>query len=177
MSAIYIETERLILRAWNASDRVAFAEMNANEEVMRYFPRCLTAAESHAFVDRIEAELSANGYGLFAVELKSTGDFIGYVGFHQFTFDCPFAPGWEIGWRISDRYWHRGYATEAASACMERARVNKLFDKVYSFTAVPNDASERVMKRIGMDYVGRFNHPALPTGHWLEEHVLYQHVF
>ncbi len=170
---IYMETERLILRSWKTEDREPFAEMNYNGNVMRYFPATLSVEESNAFVDRINAEFEETGFGLYAVEIKGTGEFIGYVGFHRFTFDAPFSPGWEIGWRISDRFWHKGYATEAAKACLAYARVKHFCDKLYSFTAVPNIPSENVMKRIGMSSQGTFMHPALADGHWLKKHKLY----
>ena len=169
----YNETGRLILRGWKDTDRETFARMNSNNNVMRYFPACLTDLESDAFVDRIVAELQETGHGLFAVELKESGEFIGYVGFHRFRFDAPFSPGWEIGWRLSDRHWGKGYATEAASACIDMARKTQLTDRLYSFTAVENTRSENVMKRIGMNLAGTFGHPALPDGHWLKEHILY----
>jgi len=105
--------------------------------------------------------------------LWETGKFIGYVGFHRFTFDVPFSPGWEIGWRISDKFWNKGYATEAAMACIKYAQEKKLCNRLYSFTAVPNIASENAMKRIGMSFEGLFMHPALAEGHWLKEHKLY----
>lgn len=170
----YIETERLILRKWTESDYELFAAMNGNKNVMRYFPSCLTQEESDAFVARIKSEFEEYGYGLFAAELKASGDFIGYTGFHRFCFDAPFSPGWEIGWRISDRYWHYGYATEAASGCIAYAKEHRLFERLYSFTAIINKPSENVMKRIGMTYTGTFRHPALPDGHPLKEHLLYQ---
>lgn len=170
---IYIETERLILRSWKYEDRKAFAELNASRNVMKFFPATLSANESNAFVDRINAEFEETGLGLYAVEIKETGEFIGYVGFHRFTFDAQFSPGWEIGWRISDRFWHQGYATEAAKACLDYAREIHLCEKLYSFTAVPNLPSENVMKRIGLSYEETFLHPALPDCHWLKEHKLY----
>lgn len=170
---IYIETERLILRSWEHEDCESFAELNGNRNVMKYFPATLSVDESNAFVNRIKAEFEETGYGLYAVEIKETGEFIGYVGFHRFTFDTPFSPGWEIGWRILDRFWNNGYATEAAKACLNLAREKRLCNKLYSFTAVPNIPSENVMKRIGMDYQGTFMHPALADGHWLKEHKLY----
>ena len=170
---IYMETERLILRSWKYEDRKPFAEMNCNKTVMKYFPATLSVDESNAFVDRINAEFDETGFGLYAVEIKETGEFVGYVGFHRFTFDAPFSPGWEIGWHISDRFWNKGYATEAAKACLVHARENCLCNKLYSFTAVPNIPSENVMKRIGMSYQGTFMHPALSDGHWLKEHKLY----
>lgn len=170
---IYIETDRLILRSWKYGDSEPFAEMNSNENIMRYFPTVLSAEESNAFVDRINAEFDETGIGLYAVEVKESGEFIGYVGFHRFNFDTSFSPGWEIGWRISDRFWHKGYATEAAKACLNYARKKHFCDKLYSFTAVQNTPSENVMKRIGMTCEGIFLHPALPDGHWLKEHKLY----
>lgn len=176
MGTIYIETERLILRSWEVSDRLPFAEMNCNDNVMKYFPALLSTEESNAFVERIIAEFEETGFGLYAVEIKNTGEFIGYVGFHRFNFDALFSPNWEIGWRISDRFWHNGYATEAAMACINYAREKRLCDKLYSFTAVPNIPSENVMKRIGMTPEGLFLHPALPDGHWLKEHKLYSIV-
>lgn len=170
---IYMETERLILRSWKYEDRESFAVMNGDGNVMRYFPATLSVDESKAFVDRINAEFEETGFGLYAVVIKATGEFIGYVGFHRFTFDAPFSPGWEIGWRISDKFWHKGYATEAAKACLDYASTNHLCDRLYSFTAVPNIPSANVMKRLGMSYQGTFMHPALADGHWLKEHKLY----
>ena len=170
MKTIYIETERLILRSWEESDKTVFAGMNRNGNVMRYFPALLSVEESNAFADRIKAEFEETGFGLYAVEIKATGEFIGYVGFHRFSFDAPFSPGWEIGWRISDRHWHNGYATEAAAACIDYARRR---GQCPPSPAVPNTPSENVMKRIGMRYEGRFMHPALADGHRLKEHKLY----
>lgn len=173
METIYIETDRLILRSWKSEDRIPFAEMNSNTNVMHYFPAPLSEDESNKFVERIISELEDFDFGLYAVEIKETGEFIGYVGFHRFTFDMPFAPNWEIGWRISDKFWHKGYATEAAAACIDYAHEHKLCNKLFSFTAVPNLPSENVMKRIGMNFDTTFMHPALPDGHWLKMHKLY----
>lgn len=173
MDTTYIETERLILRSWRMTDRAVFAEINSSNKVMRYFPKPLSIDESNGFVDRINSEFEETGFGLYAVEIKETGEFIGYVGFHRFTFDVPFSPGWEIGWRISDKFWNKGYATEAAMACIKYAQEKKLCNRLYSFTAVPNIASENVMKRIGMSFEELFMHPALAEGHWLKEHKLY----
>lgn len=170
---IFIETERLILRHWKEEDRKPFAVMIGNPNVMKYFPSTLSTKESSAFVDRINSEFEETGYGLYAVETKDTGEFIGYVGFHRFTFDAPFSPNWEIGWRISDKFWHKGYATEAATACINYAREKKMYNTLYSFTAFPNIPSENVMKRTGMSYEMTFMHPKLPHGHRLKEHKLY----
>lgn len=171
---IMIETGRLVLRQWREEDVAPFAEMNRDVEVMEHMPKCLSLEESEQFYRRIMAEHEACGYGLYALELKDTGTFIGYTGFHQFDFDADFAPGIEIGWRIARRYWNQGYATEAARACISYTRANRLFNEIYSFTAVCNHRSERVMQKIGMERHGWFLHPALPDGHRLKPHVVYR---
>lgn len=167
-----IETSRLILREWRFSDFLPFAEMNADSEVMRYFPNTLTKEASDNFAHKIIAEMNEKGFGLFAVELKSTGTFIGYVGLHEIAFDAGFKGEVEIGWRLAKDYWNNGYATEAAKAVLTFAKEIGL-KKLYSFTAAVNLPSERIMKKIGMEKVQEFDHPALEEGNWLRKHILY----
>ncbi|HYG27251.1 MAG TPA: GNAT family N-acetyltransferase, partial [Caulobacteraceae bacterium] len=75
-----IETDRLILRGWRDEDYQPFAALNADPEVMRHFPATLTRAESDAFADRNRRHIEEHGWGLWAVERKSDGLFVGYVG-------------------------------------------------------------------------------------------------
>lgn len=169
---IYTETERLILRSWEPKDLPLFADMNKDSRVMRYFPATLSEAETDAFYNRIQDELNHKGWGLYAVELKSTGVFIGYVGLHEIGFEADFTPGIEIGWRLAADYHNQGYATEAAKAALELAKALKI-DCLYSFTAKINSPSERVMQKIGMTKIGEFNHPRLAKDSPLLVHVLY----
>ena len=169
----YIETERLILRSWNAEDLPLFIAMNKDERVMRYFPALLSDAETEAFYGRIQDEFGRKGWGLYAVEIKSTGEFIGYVGLHEIGFDADFAPGVEIGWRLAADYHNQGYATEAATAVLRSAKELGI-DRLFSFTAKINTPSERVMQKIGMTKAGEFDHPMLPGDSPLLAHVLYQ---
>lgn len=99
--------------------------------------------------------------------------FMGYTGLHQITFDVDFAPGIEIGWRLAHEYWGRGYAPEAATACLEYARKSLDIKELFSFTSLPNQRSERVMQKIGMERVREFGHPLVPAEHPLHRHVLY----
>jgi len=119
-----IETERLILRPWRKDDILPFSEINCDEEVMEYLPKCLSMEETVQFYNRIVAEHDRFGYGLYAVETKNDGSFIGYVGFHHFDFDAEFSPGVEIGWRLAGEHWNQGYATEAAKACLDYPKMN-----------------------------------------------------
>lgn len=115
---IYIETARLRLRDWQEADFELFSRMNADEEVMKFFPKTLSKEESDAFAKAIIAEIKENGFGLYAVEVKETNEFIGFIGFHRATFESDFTPCIEIGWRLKKEVWGRGYATEGAKACL-----------------------------------------------------------
>lgn len=170
---IYAETERLTLRSWQSEDLPLFIAMNKDERVMRYFPNLLTESETEAFYNRIQDEFHRKGRGLYAVEIKSTGEFIGYVGLHEIGFEAYFTPGTEIGWRLAADYHNHGYATEAAKAVLNLAKGSGII-RLYSFTARINTPSERVMQKIGMIKVGEFNHPKLSADSPLLRHVLYQ---
>ncbi len=169
----YIETDRLILRSWKSEDLPLFAAMNKDAGVMRYFPATLTDAQTESFYNRIQLEFERNGWGLYAMELKSSGKFIGYVGLHEIGFDADFTPGVEIGWRLAADYHNQGLATEAAKEVIKLAK-KKGLQRLYSFTAKQNIPSERVMQKIGMIKVGEFEHPTLPEHSPLRTHVLYQ---
>lgn len=169
----FLETDRLVLRDWKTEDLPLFKAMNKDERVMRFFPSVLTDKETESFFSRIQSEFERNGWGLYAVELKSTGRFIGYVGLHEIGFDADFTPGIEIGWRLNADYHNQGLATEAAKAVLNLAK-SKCLTRLYSFTAKKNITSERVMQKVGMAKVGEFEHPNLPEDSPLRTHVLYQ---
>lgn len=140
---------------------------------MRYFPSTLTDEQTESFYNRIQSEFKRNGWGLYAVELKSNGTFIGYVVLHEIGFDADFTPGIEIGWRLAADYQNQGLATEAAKGVLKLAK-KKGLQRLYSFTAKQNAPSERVMQKIGMTKVGEFEHPNLLPDSPLRTHVLYQ---
>jgi len=100
---IYLETSRLQLRDWEAEDLEPFSQLNADEQVMRYFPKTLTSEETNASYQRILVEFKEYGFGLYAVEVKETKEFIGFIGFHRATFEADFTPCIEIGWRLKKR--------------------------------------------------------------------------
>ena len=171
---IYMETPRLRLRSWGEADLKPFIRLNADERVMRYFPKTLTAEETEAFYRAIQDEFKEYGFGLYAVEVKENNEFIGITGLHRAVFEADFTPCVEIGWRLKQEAWGKGYATEAASACLEYGFNELGFREVYSFTAVVNTPSQRVMQKIGMRYVKNFQHPKIEAGSPLHEHVLYR---
>jgi RimJ/RimL family protein N-acetyltransferase len=171
-----LHTERLILRHWREADREPFARMNADPAVMEFFPACLARAESDALVDRIEADFRQYGFGPFAVELRTEGEFIGFTGLSVPGFEARFTPCVEIGWRLAPDYWGQGFATEAARAVVRYGFGTIGLDEVVSFTVPANVRSRSVMERLGMthDPADDFDHPSLPEGHPLRRHVLYR---
>lgn len=175
-----IRTERLLLRRWHPEDRAPFAELNTDPVVMEFFPSPLTPAESDGFAERVDAEFDERGYGLFAVEDVSTASFVGFVGLHAFTLEetspLPFAPGVEVGWRLAAGVWGRGYAPEAARACLAFGFDEIGLDEIVSFTSVVNERSQQVMRKIGMqqDPADDFDHPRVPEASPLRPHVLYR---
>lgn len=170
---IYFETERLRFRDWTAEDFPHFCEMNQDPQVMRYFPSILKEAETEAFLQRILKEFKEKEYGLYAVELKATEEFLGFIGFHEAVFPASFTPCVEIGWRLKASAFGKGYATEGAKACLKYGFQVLHFKEIYSFTAEINFPSERVMQKIGMTKVGEFDHPAVAEKSPLRHHVLY----
>ena len=92
--------------------------MNQDAEVMKYFPKTLTDQETAEMVQRIRLHFEKHHFGLFAVENRLTKEFIGYTGFYVPTFESFFTPCVEIGWRYKKEVWGRGFATEAASSCL-----------------------------------------------------------
>ena len=170
-----IETDRLILRQWKDSDRKPFAELNSDAEVMKHFPNILDESGSKQLVERLKAHIDEKGWGFWAVELKDTKDFIGLVGINSPSDNLPFIPSIEVGWRLSRKFWGRGYATEAAKASLKFAFENLAADEIVSFTTVQNKPSQSVMKRIGMVNVQEnFQHPSVAVGSRHREHVLFK---
>lgn len=80
---IFAKTERLIIRSWKTEDLSLFKQINKDKEVMKYFPALLSDAETETFYEKISLEFQQKGYDLYAIELKATKEFIGYVGPHQ----------------------------------------------------------------------------------------------
>jgi len=173
-------TDRLLLRGWREDDLKPFAALNADPEVMRHFPAPLARADSDALAARVAGHLDREGWGLWAVEVTGAGPggrgrFAGFTGLSVPGFDAPFGPAVEVGWRLARWAWGHGFATEAATAALGVGFDELGLHEIVSFTAVPNERSQAVMRRIGMtrDPGEDFDHPLVPAGP-LRRHVLYR---
>jgi len=171
-----ITTARLVLRRWRDDDREPFAAMNADPEVMRYFPRPLNRDESDRLIDRIEARFDAEGIGQWAIEDREDGRFLGFTGLASAAFAAPFTPAVEVGWRLARFAWGRGYATEAGRAALHFGFEVRELESILSWTSVLNLRSIAVMARLGMrhDPAEDFDHPLVAPGDPLRRHVLYR---
>jgi RimJ/RimL family protein N-acetyltransferase len=142
----------------------------------------------------MEALFDQQGFGLWALEVAGTGEFIGFTGLNPMPAGVPGAGGMEVGWRLAESAWHQGYATEAATAALGVAfggpdpggqdppgrpglgpgRPGLGLAEIWSMTAVVNEPSQAVMRRIGMTRHAGFEHPAIEPGHPLRPHVVYR---
>jgi RimJ/RimL family protein N-acetyltransferase len=168
-----IRTSRLLMRRWQDTDREPFAALNADAETMRYFPSTIDRAASDAFADLIEERFADQGFGLWALEVVDTGQFIGFTGLNPMPDGVPGAGGLEVGWRLARHAWHHGYATEAARAALDVAFSGVGLEEIWSVTAVLNEPSQAVMRRIGLTAYTRFEHPRVPEGSPIRPHVAY----
>ena len=165
---VYIETERLRLRDWEDKDLLPFQKMNANPQVRRYFPSLLSYRRSEIDMQRMDDILKEKGVGLFAVELKETGEWLGFIGVNYIPKGSkyPFKelPFYEIGWRLIPEVWGNGIATEGAKAVIKYAK-EKGITEIYSFTSENNLPSRKVMEKIGMTFLDNFEFPNLSKYH------------
>jgi RimJ/RimL family protein N-acetyltransferase len=167
-------TSRLRLRQWTDADLAPFAALNADPEVMRYFPATLTQAQSDEFAGYVRDTIERHGWGLWAVEVTDGPPFAGFVGLNRVSFQAHFTPAVEVGWRLARPFWGNGYATEAATAALGFGFEQLDLDEIVSFTSTINEPSIRVMRRLGMthDGAGDFDHPRAHGP--LRRHVLYR---
>ena len=147
-----IVTERLLLRRWKAEDVAPFAAICADPEVMRWIGsgRTRSSRECAEDVERFERDWQEHGFGLFAVERKQPGDFIGFIGLAVPTFLPEVLPAVEIGWRLARDAWGQGLATEGARAALRFGFEDRDMDRIISIYQVGNTASARIMEKLGM---------------------------
>ena len=171
-----LTTARLRLRQWREEDLAPFAALNADPQVMEFFPKVLTRAESDVVAGRIRDHFARHGYGFWAVEAPGAAAFVGFVGLAVPSFEAHFTPCVEIAWRLSREHWGHGYATEAATAALAFGFGDRALEEIVAFTVPANIPSRRVMGRLGMRRLPSddFEHPAIADGHPLRSHVLYR---
>lgn len=174
--ALALESDRVLLRGWLESDLEPWINLNLDPINLRYFPRTYSAEESQESFTRIAERLEENPTGLWAAEEKSSGEFMGFVGIaHQAIDGVSFMPCYEIGWRLDKKYWGKGYATEAATVVLKYGLEEIGIPQIYSYTAVGNLPSIKVMRKIGLRERPElaFEHPKIEVGNPTKSHVVF----
>ncbi|TAL37204.1 MAG: N-acetyltransferase [Phenylobacterium sp.] len=169
-----IETDRLILRAFRESDREAFAAINGDPRVNEWLGGPITRQQSDATLDRINAQIAADGFGFWAAERKADSRLVGMIGLRRNTAG-PAPIALELGWRLSPDAQGTGLATEGAQAALNWGFANLDTHEILAWTAATNVRSQAVMRRIGMahDPARDFVHTVLPEDHPLRRHVVF----
>ncbi|MER7845102.1 GNAT family N-acetyltransferase [Kitasatospora sp. NPDC096077] len=160
-----LRTDRLLIRRWRESDLAPWAAMNADPEIREHLGGLLTREQTDASVARYEAAIERRGYGWLAVEVRGSGEFIGFVGLDDVDDEAPVG-GVEIGWRLARSAWGHGYATEAARAVLAHGFGPLALPEVLALTTAGNLRSQAVMRRLGMthDPAEDFDDPTTPAG-------------
>ncbi len=160
-----LDTKRLRLRLFSASDVDSLVELDSDPEVMRYISGgANTPKEVYAdmILPRMLAyPLNHPGMGFFAIECKARGGFLGWAHLRPDRFEQSWA---EVGYRLRRVLWNQGIATEVTKSLIAHA-----FDKlevatVSARTHRDNGASRRVMEKCGLSFAGTFEHPASTIG-------------
>lgn len=171
-----IETARLIFRTWKNEDAKAYYQINQDPKVFELLQGPLTMEQVNDFIPAVNNHQDKYGYTLWAVELRETGELMGFIGLNYTNWESHFTPAVEVGWRLGSEYWGKGYATEGAKAALDYGFKKCGLKEIVSFTVPANVRSIRVMERIGLkrDVKSDFFHPKLPADHPLSLHVLYR---
>jgi RimJ/RimL family protein N-acetyltransferase len=151
-----IGTRRLVLRGWRHDDLGPWAAMNADPAVREHLGPLLTRDEAAASMRLFQQDLDRKGYGFWAVEVRDTGEFVGFTGLDDVDDDVPFT-GVEIGWRLARPAWGHGYATEAARAVLDHGFGTIGLDEILAIATATNIRSHAVMARLGMTRVEEFD--------------------
>jgi RimJ/RimL family protein N-acetyltransferase len=168
LEAAYLFTsERLGFRNWLDKDVQPMSALNSDPEVMKYFPRTQTLANTQTFITRMQHMFAEKGYCYFAVDLLEDHSFIGFIGLMWQKDKALPVPYTDIGWRLKRSAWGNGYATEGAQACLKYAFQQLKLDRLLATATVENAPSESVMKKIGMHKIGEYNDPVF------EHHPIY----
>ena len=153
---VEFETRRLLLRRWRSEDLDPFVRICADAEVMRYIGSGapLTREQSEAQISRFVRHWEEHGFGLWAVEHKASGAFIGFVGLVRQDEWSEGEHKTEVGWRLDPAYWSRGLATEGATASVRYGLEVLGLERIISIIQPANAASRRVAEKAGLTLQG-----------------------
>ena len=153
-SMIELATARLLLRQWRNEDLGPYARICADPEVMRYLSGPMTRDQAAQQMERWMRHWKERGFGVWAVEEKASGAFIGFIGllYHE---EWPEGEHkTEVGWRLDRSFWGRGLATEGARASLQYSFEELGLQRIISIIHPKNVASRRVAEKAGLTLRG-----------------------
>lgn len=165
-----LDTEHLILRELTLHDLQFLYPILSDEETMQYYPRPYSREEVRGWIERSLLSYRENNFGLWAIELKQTGVFIGQCGITLQNINGNCVP--EIGYHIDRRYWNMGYGTEAAQGCLDYGFHQLQLDEIFIHTYTKNLPSIRIAQKLGMHLKAEYD-KVCNGGETLMPHVVY----
>jgi len=169
----YLETDRLILRNLSANDLEGLFQLDSDPLVHKYLGNKPISTKREALhnLECILSQYKERGIGRFAVIEKSSGDFIGWSGLKLNAGEKEELNGQrdfiDIGYRFTPKYWGKGYAFESATACLKFGFEQMNYPIIVGAAEVDNIASNKVLSKIGLNFVNRFHYTDIPC-HWYE---------
>lgn len=171
-----LETERLILREMDQNDYDALYAVLADSDIMKHYPYTFDEARVRKWIARNMERYEKDGFGLWAVVLKETGEMIGDCGISMQQIHGPWLP--EIGYHIRADHQRKGYASEASAACIRYAFENYDFPAVYSYMKYTNIPSQKTAMKNGMRFIVEYEDSdntytrvfAITRTEWEEQH-------
>lgn len=167
---LIIETDRLILREMRFDDATALFEMDNNPNVHKYLWQkpYLTIAEINNYIDNIRKQYEKNNIGRFSTILKETGELIGWTGIKYI--DDHIESGnenfYDYGYRLNEKFWNKGFATEASEAWLDYGFTQMKIDKMNAYTHAENGASNHILRKVGFMFMEDYQDEQDVTWKW-----------
>ena len=165
-----LETPRLLLRPFELSDAEDMFEMDKNPEVHKYLWQTPTQSkdETIKIISYIQKQYAENNIGRFATILKETGEFIGWTGIkyindHVENGNTNF---YDYGYRLSEKFWNKGFATEASVAWLKYGFDEMNIEKMNAYTHAENGASNHVLQKVGFQFMENYQDENDVTWKW-----------
>lgn len=170
MMKLTLETKRLLLRPLELTDAESMFAMDNNPNVHIYLWQkpTQTLEETLTIIKNVQGQYLKNNIGRFATILKETGEFIGWTGIKYI--DDHIENGntnfFDYGYRLNEKFWNNGYATEASIAWLDYGFNQMNIDKMNAYTHHENGASNRILNKIGMTLVESYPDKDNVTWNW-----------
>ena len=157
---LVIETERLLMREFLLSDANAYFELDKNPEVHKYLwnKPITTIEEVYEYIDMVRQQYLDNNIGRFSTILKETGELIGWTGIKYVTghVENGNTNFYDYGYRLNEKFWSKGYATEASKAWLKYGFNEMKINKMNAYTHFENGASNHILQKIGMKFIENY---------------------